>query len=268
MPGLRIAASIALLASLYSPAALAIPVYGERIESVQRGPESAADPGSPPASFGEPENALGPPDGDVVSLGERGQITLELAIPVGDGPGADLIVLENPFSFVDDSGATFVFAELGFVEVSSDGDIFARFPSASPLLGPIGAFGVVALEEVAQFRGLAGLRPEGDPFDFMDLLDVPVVETGLVDLAAIRFVRIRDVVGDGSEFDGRGNPIFDPWPTLSASSGFDLDSVSGLYPIPEPSTLALLALALGSLVAASAARSGVYRPLAHSPRGE
>jgi hypothetical protein len=245
MPNLGIALC-ALLVFLLSPEARGTPVYAGGVDSFAPGPEDGRDPGSPPASFGSPGNALGPPDAGIVSLGERGQITLELELPILDGPGVDLRVHENPFSFTDGTtGETFVFAELGFVEVSSDGLTFARFPTASPLLEPIGEFGVIPFDQIAEFRGLAGLLPEGDPFDLSDLLGVPVVEAGIVDLDGIRFVRIRDVVGDGSEFDGLGNPIFDPWPTASESSGFDLDAVVGLHPIPEPSTIALLAASIG-----------------------
>ena len=244
MPNLRAGVLCALTGLLFVPNAAAVPIHGDSVSSFQAGPQNIADPNSPGASFGTPSAALGPPDGTIVSLGERGQITIEFGLPLTDGLGADLVVFENPFSFADESGDTFVFAELGFVEVSTDGAIFARFPTFSPLEGPIGAFGVVPEVLVNEFRGLAGLRVDGDPFDFADLADVPVVQSGLVDLADIRFIRIRDVIGDGSEFDGLGDPIFDPWPTDFDSSGFDLDAVRGLHPIPEPSTLALTALGL------------------------
>jgi hypothetical protein len=247
MPNLGIVLS-ALLVFLLSPPARGIPVYAANVDSFAPGPEDGRDPVSPPASFGSPDNALGPPDAGVVALGERGEITLALELPILDGPGFDLRVHENPFSFTDGTtGETFVFAELGFVEVSSDGLTFARFPTTSPLLAPIGEFGVIPFDQIPEFRGLAGLLPEGDPFDLADLVGIPVVDAGIVDLDAIRFVRIRDVVGDGSEFDGLGNPIFDPWPSASESSGFDLDAVVGLHPIPEPSTLALLAASIGLL---------------------
>ena len=177
-----------------------------------------------------------------------------------DGPGTDLVVFENPFSFMD-QGETFVFAELGFVEVSTDGLIFARFPTASPLLGPIGNFGVVPELLVDQFQGLAGLHVGGDPFDFADLAGVPVVQSGLVDLGDIRFVRIRDVIGDGSEFDGLGNPIFDPWPSDFPSSGFDLDAVQAAHPVPEPSTLVLAALGLILIAVWRGREGGSVRPV-------
>ena len=143
MPNLRAGVLCALTGLLFVPNAAAVPIHGDSVSSFQAGPQNIADPNSPSASFGTPSNALGPPDGTIVSLGERGQITIEFGLPLTDGLGADLVVFENPFSFADESGDTFVFAEFGFVEVSTDGAIFARFPTFSPLEGPIGAFGVV-----------------------------------------------------------------------------------------------------------------------------
>ncbi len=248
MPNLSRGVLCALVWLLIVPEALAVPIHGHTVTSFLPGPQNIAEPDSPPASFGGPANALGPLDGALVSLGERGQITIGFQFPIMDGPGTDLVVFENPFSFMD-QGETFVFAELGFVEVSTDGVIFARFPTASPLQGPIGDFGVVPELLVDQFQGLAGLHVGGDPFDFADLAGVPVVQSGLVDLGDIRFVRIRDVIGDGSEFDGLGNPIFDPWPSDFPSSGFDLDAVQAAHPVPEPSSLVLTALSLVALAA-------------------
>jgi hypothetical protein len=249
MPSLRAGVLCALIVFLAVRDASAVPIHGNTVTSFQPGPQNIADFDSPPADFGTPSNALGPKDGTLVSLGERGQITIQFQSPLMDGPGTDLFVFENPFAFTDDVGESFVFAELGFVEVSTDGEIFARFPTFSPIDGPIGDFGVIPQALVDQFQGLAGLRVEGDPFDFGDLAPVPVVQSGLVDLGDIRFIRIRDVIGDGSEFDGLGDPIFDPWPSDFASSGFDLDAVQATHPVPEPSTLVLTALALAGVTA-------------------
>ena len=102
MPNLGIALC-ALLVVLLSPQARGTPVYAGGVDSFAPGPEDQRAPDSPPASFGSPDNALGPADSGVVSLGERGQITLELELPILDGPGFDLRVHENPFSFTDGS---------------------------------------------------------------------------------------------------------------------------------------------------------------------
>jgi hypothetical protein len=248
MPHPGIGALLALALITAHSELLAAPVYADTVVSFQAGPQNIADPDSPQASFGAPADALGPPDGGLVSLGERGQITVAFDLPITDGPGPDLRVFENPFSFTDaDTGETFVFAELAFVEVSTDGEIFARFPTFSPLEEPIGSFGIIPLDRVEEYRGLAGFDAAGDPFDLADLASAPVVQRGQVDLGEIRFVRIRDVIGDGSEFDGLGDPIFDPWPSDVESSGFDLDAVSAVNVVPEAGTLTLLALALAGL---------------------
>ena len=76
-----------------------------------------------------PPNALGAPQGPlhVHSLGIGGDLTLGFSVPIVDGPGADFLVGENPFR--SSPFGTQVFAEMMFVEVSSDGVHFATFPS-------------------------------------------------------------------------------------------------------------------------------------------
>ena len=58
--------------------------------------------------------------------------------------------------------------------------------------------------------------------------------SGRVDLQNIAYVRIVDIVGDGTSLDSRGEPIYDPYPT-AGSAGFDLDAigVSNGAPYPE-----------------------------------
>lgn len=82
--------------------------------------------GSNRASFGAAQNAVGPAEGnamDVVSLGDGGEAVLYFNGPILNGPGADFAVFEN--SFASD------YLELAYVEVSSDGVNFVRFPSHS-----------------------------------------------------------------------------------------------------------------------------------------
>lgn len=170
-----------------------------------------------------PENALGPATGDpfdIVCLGRGGSITFSWAILLINSPGPDLAIFENSFS-----GR---FLELAHVEVSSDGKNWLRFPSISRTSSPVGSFGVV---EPTNLNGLAGKYRAtfGTGFDFSDLPVDP-----LVDRNAIRFVRLVDVVGDGTDLDSLGNPIYDPYPTFG-SAGFDLDGIAILG--PEPMTL-------------------------------
>lgn len=226
------------------------PDWATRVVEIVRGPQDASDPQSPPANFGLPEDALGIAEAQstgVVSLGEGGSITLGFAAGVGNGPGPDLAVYENAFPSLGG-----LFSELGFVEVSSDGGMFARFASTSLTPEPIGAFGVL---DPTDSNGLAGRLPAsvGVPFDLSDLSGAPEVVSGQVDLDAIAYVRVVDVIGDGSVADSSGHPIYDPWPTAFDASGIDVDGVAILHPLrpvplapPQP-----LAVALAVLIAAA-----------------
>ena len=82
--------------------------------------------GSNKATFGYPAIALGAAQEssyDVVSLGDAGMATLTFDRPIVNGSGPDFVVFENGFSDT--------FLELAFVEVSSDGNRFVRFPAVS-----------------------------------------------------------------------------------------------------------------------------------------
>ncbi|MBK9291964.1 MAG: DUF4465 domain-containing protein [Bacteroidetes bacterium] len=184
--------------------------------------------GSNRASFGHPSQALGPASGvstEVVSLGDGGHITLSFSHPIVNGPGFDFAVFENSFSDT--------FLELAFVEVSSDGQRFVRFPATSltPTNAQVGSFGTL---DPTNIHNLAGKYRGGygTPFDLSDLAD----STG-IDLNNIRFVRIVDVVGSidpaFATYDAQGNIVNDPFPTPFASGGFDLDGV-GLINIGLP----------------------------------
>lgn len=169
-----------------------------------------------------PEKALGPASGtafDIVCLGDSGSITMGFAPGIKNGPGWDFAVFENSFSDT--------FLELAFVEVSSDGVNFLRFPARSLTPGPVGGYGRV---DPADVDGFAGKYRQGwgTPFDLSDLaLDAKVL-TGLVNLSAIAFVRLYDVKGDGSVYDSAGRVVYDPYPQ-AGSAGFDLDAVGVRY---------------------------------------
>jgi hypothetical protein len=189
-----------------------------------------------------PEAALGPAEGDgisVVSLGRGGQIVLTFDRPISDGPGWDLAVFENGFG---DS-----FLELGWVEVSSDGIHFVRFPNYSATANPVGAFGAMDTRKLYGYAGKYGAG-YGTPFDLSELAEAYAVldsqspfsdayaehlrtQFPYLDLEAVSYVRIVDIVGSGMEEsaarqpDGTGYPIYDPWPTLG-SAGLDLDAVA------------------------------------------
>lgn len=201
-----------------------------------------------PAELQFPEKALGPVDDpveSVVTLGRGGQITLRMEVPVRDIPGPDLVVFENAFNNT--------FLELAWVEISSDGVHFARFPNYSWTLEPVGAFGSVDPKLV---KGLAGKYRQGygTPFDLANLRtaylhaltketwegpaepefsqnyrDALVANFGKIHFGAIRYVRIVDIVGDGTALDSEGFAIFDPYPTLG-TAGFDLAGVGVVDP--------------------------------------
>jgi len=184
-------------------------------------------------SWQTPEKALGAAgdgqlDGllDIVCLGDGGRIAMTFDRPVRDGTGWDFAVFENSFS---DS-----FLELAFVEVSTDGVTYVRFDNCSltPEKVPFNG-GTVDPGNIA---GLAGKYKGGFGlgFDLAALAGKSEVTSGQVRLNEIRFVRLVDIVGDGTTLDQRSaawraahgpdGPIYDPHPT-SGSAGFDLDAV-------------------------------------------
>lgn len=193
----------------------------------------------------QPQNALGAPSGGGLnaggthahSLGAGGSLTLGFDVILTDGPGADFVVFENPF--LTGSGSS-VFAEAIFVEVSSDGKQFARFPSS--YYGPQRSGGAFAVSQVNMFDGLAGVCPVlagssqhpkadpqdvvtggGDAFDLADLKNHTLVLQGVVKLGAIQFVRLVDVIG-GKDMDSRGKVIQDP-----TAGSADVDAVAVIH---------------------------------------
>ncbi len=182
--------------------------------------------GDPPpdATFQTPEKTLGPADGtsfDVVSLGDGGKITYTFDLPIANGDGYDFAVFDN--SFAD------TWIELAWVEVSNDGDQWYRFPNISLTPEAIGSWGTIDPTDIDGFAGKyrAGY---GTPFDLDD-----------VGLSMARYVRIVDIIGDGSALDSENNPIYDPYPQFEGGVGFEVDAIGVMNVIPEPASVALLA---------------------------
>jgi hypothetical protein len=221
------------------------------------------------AANGIAARALGPigtgTGGQTVSLGDltaeelslglpAGSITLRMDRPLRDGPGWDLATFENGFYYSPPEDDKF-FAELAYVEVSSDGVTFARFPSVSlttDLFAPFGA--AFAGLDPTDVHNLAGKNTGlvGTPFDFAHLAEESEVISGNVQLNDIRYIRLTHVPGDGSFLDSEGSGIVAAWPTTDldfGNGGHDLDAVGGRYAVPEPSAGALLAIAGVSLLA-------------------
>ncbi len=223
---------------------LDVQAWATEVVEIVRGPMDVAQPELGLASFGIPENALGAATGssfDVVSLGDGGLVTLFLESGIGDGPGHDLAVWENGFF-----GPNGLFAELAFVEVSSNGVDFIRFDALSLRDTPVASFGSI---DPSDDRNLAGDQPIdlGTGFDLAELQETSLAVAGLLDLGDVRYVRIIDVIGNGSTFDAEGWPIYDPYPTAFASGGFDLQAVGVIHPAPEPGSVTLLASGVAGL---------------------
>jgi hypothetical protein len=186
---------------------------------------------------------------EAIDAGESsGYITLWFAKPIHDVPGADLVVYENAFIMATDQGGAGVggvFAELAFVEVSTDGVYFARFPSIS-LTQEANKPGRYGSMDPTLLYNLAGKHVNnygeswGTPFDLSTLVAEDNVVNGRVDLDNIRFVRIVDIPGVGvleypsgsgvtyiAAMDSTGNVIYDPYKT-TGSGGFDLDAIGAI----------------------------------------
>ncbi|MDD3153213.1 MAG: DUF4465 domain-containing protein [Bacteroidales bacterium] len=172
------------------------------------------------ASFGYPAIALGiaqESSMDVVSLGDAGEAVITFDRPIVNGDGFDFAVFENGF---DDR-----LLELAFVEVSSDGVNFVRFPAVSltPEAPQVDTYGSL---DPTNLNNLAGKYRQGygTPFDLDD-----VAGEANLDVNNVRFVKIIDVVGcvndEYARYDSQGHKVNDPWSTPFASGGFDLDAV-------------------------------------------
>ena len=186
-----------------------------------------------------PEKALGKAEGtsyDVVSLGRGGEITMTFDVPIANGEGWDFAVFENSFNDT--------FLELGYVEVSSDGVHFFRFDNDSLTPSPVGGFGSVDPTDV---DGLAGKYKQGygTPFDLAELAGV----SPMLDINNVGYVKILDIVGDGTYFDTSGDVIYDPYPT-TGSAGFDLDAIGVIHTaaVPIPGAVWLLGSGLVGLI--------------------
>lgn len=176
------------------------------------------------AAPGTDPNDLGDIDG-FIGYDDPGEITLYFAEPIRNLRGADFVIYENGNGL-----GTGINAELAFVEVSSDGVNFIRFPSISETPAPISTYGSLDPTNVHNLAGKhtnAYGRSWGTPFNLNDLILEPAVLNETVDLDNIHYIRVVDIPGNGSFTDGQGNPIYDPWHT-NGSGGFDLEAVGAI----------------------------------------
>jgi len=200
--------------------------------------------------FADPHLTLGPVTGDaldVASLGELsvsqiassdapGQITLTFSQPIKNLTGGDFVIFENGLG-----SAASIFGELAYVEVSSDGNTFARFPSVSLTAAAVSQYGQFNPTDVFN---LAGKHMNayggcwGTPFDLANLSAHPLVTSGQVNLQAITHIRVVDIPGTGFFRDEAASltdpttglaytqthPVYDAHETYG-SGGFDLEAV-------------------------------------------
>ena len=195
--------------------------------SVVRGLDDIAVPDGPHVIYGSESDAVGPIDfttTTAVSLGDGGSATVTFAHPIRNGEGPDFAVFENSFNDY--------FLELGFVEVSTDGERFVRFPATSLTQTDSQ---VVSHVDPTFINNLAGKYRVGygTPFDLEELRD----STG-INIDSIVYVRIVDVVGSidpqYATYDAYGHIVNDPYPTSDPtgnwrSGGFDLTGVAVMY---------------------------------------
>lgn len=197
--------------------------------TVVRGPEDITDPEGPTAIFGNDSDGVGPAGvitTVAVSLGDGGTATLTFDRPIRNGEGPDFAVFENSFNDY--------FLELAFVEVSTDGERYVRFPATSltPTDVQVGSYGSV---DPTYINNLAGKFRVGygTPFDLDELAD-----SAGIDIDSIVYVRLIDAVGtidsQYATYDAYGHIVNDPYPTYDPtrqyrSGGFDLTGVAVMH---------------------------------------
>lgn len=196
--------------------------------TVVRGPVDIVDPDGPKVRYGNESFGTGPAGTvttSAVSLGDGGTATLTFESPIRNIEGPDFAVFENSW------GDTFL--ELAFVEVSTDGERYVRFPATS-LTQTATQVGTNGSVDPTCLNNLAGKYRVGygTPFDLEELRD-----SAGIDIDSIVYVRLVDVVGtidpQYATRDAHGNMVNDPYPTndtIWASGGFDLTGVAVLRP--------------------------------------
>lgn len=187
---------------------------------VNRGLQNISKPDLGFATTGEAKNAIGPANGFLVSLGDRGEAVLTFKSPIINGPGFDFAVFEN---------GNIIYLELAIVTVSSDGIHYFGFPTHSQTQTQI-QIGTFDAPEPEYLNNIAGKYTGnyGTPFDLSE-----VENNVLLDKTNITHIKITDVVGSidpqYATFDSFGNAINDSFPTPFDSGGFDLDAVGVIH---------------------------------------
>ncbi|MFZ4798224.1 MAG: T9SS type A sorting domain-containing protein [Bacteroidia bacterium] len=174
-------------------------------------------------------------DGSVISLGDSGIAILQFDNPISNKEGPDFCVFENGFTLGNAQSTSHM--ELAFVEISSDGVHYVRFPSTSFIDTTIQK-GNFDGSNATLVDGLAGkyISGYGTPFD----LNI-FAALSSININKITHVKLIDVVGNkDAQYPARdkdGRKIIDPWPTPFAASGFDLDAVGVINQLYQTTVL-------------------------------
>jgi len=191
--------------------------------TIERGPIRIDNPSLGMASYGNDAAGIGKADNTLVSLGDGGAAVLTFASPIYNGEGPDFAVFENGFAWAQDTSLYFL--ELAFVEVSSDGENYFRFPAVCNFPDSI-QVGSFECTDPTLIHNLASKYEVmyGTPFDLDEVED-----DILLDKNNVTHVRLVDAIGtinpEYATYDANGHVVNDPWPTEFASCGFDLDAV-------------------------------------------
>ena len=177
------------------------------------------------SAYTDPTQTLGPAKGTitgVTELGDGGQNTLTFASPiVASQSGPDFAVFGNAFS----PG----YLKLAYVEVSQDDVHWYLMPNYSLTPGPVGTYGDNM--DASNIFGLAGkyVVGYGTPFSLSE-----------VGLQWASYVRLIDVVGNGTDLDSAGNPIYDPYPNSNGFNAGGVGVISDAAMVPEPRSMTLM----------------------------
>jgi hypothetical protein len=195
--------------------------------TLQRGYQNIADPSSGYTNVGDELIPVGKAlTNGIVSLGDGGSAILTFDKPIRNEAGADFAVFENGFALMGD---TLFYLELAFVEVSSDGQNYFRFPASSLTDTTIQADNATGTDPHNLYN-LAGkyMVRYGTPFDLEELKN-----NAALDVDHITHIKIIDVVGSihntYARRDSANRKINDPWPTPFGSSGFDLAGIGVIH---------------------------------------
>lgn len=194
--------------------------------TVQRGWMDIADKAQGLVTAGDTTLVTGVADNTIMSLGDSGIAVVTFESKIYNGTGPDFAVFEN--GFANPNNPEEAFLELAFVEVSSDGINYFRFP-ASCYIDTVQIPVAGVYSNARQINNLAGkyISGFGTPFDLEELKG-----TAGLDVDNISHIRIVDAIGSiggNGARDKDGRRINDPYTTAIPSGGFDLDAVAAMY---------------------------------------